>query len=96
MVKNKAYRDQQPIKFTNKAGPIKVHALMRMRERFDALADRYAMYAMGRQIRDGGGSTFVERLSKRTSIHIVTHNGQSIKVVYDNRRKLVVTVMYDK
>jgi hypothetical protein len=78
--------------FTDKSGPIKMHALARARERIDPQATMFDLLHFAIAIRDGGGTTFASRKSKKITIHHVEREGVVWKVIYDNRRGLVKTI----
>jgi len=75
----------------NKKRNEKHHFKCRMALRFDTINNE-EYYSIKNQILIGS-SKFIERQSKRTSIHAVMFKNRYIIVVYDNFRQELVTVL---
>lgn len=67
------------------------HARQRARERFGLELDEHQLRAVVNRIQRGE-SRFLEKQSNRVSLHQVEYMGAEMVVVYDRRRKNVVTV----
>lgn len=70
------------------------HAQRRFLQRKGVFVERRHLDEMGRLIRAGGGS-FVKRQSRRITLWDIPWRGEIIRVVYDKRRKAIVTVLPD-
>lgn len=70
----------------------KAHAKRRAKERHGIDLHQDAMVKLVKQIQ-AGKATLIDRQSLRVTRWWVTHEGQPLPVVYDNRRKAIVTVL---
>ena len=75
-----------------KAQAQRLHAKRRADERYGLTLNRAALEAMAREIR-AGRSTPLGRQTHRTSLHLVTVDGETVRVVYDRNRKTIVTCL---
>jgi hypothetical protein len=66
------------------------HASERASERYSKVLAPSDLKGIGRKIQ-AGKSTFVERRTRRVTVHDVEHNGELYRVMYDSKRNCVVT-----
>jgi len=77
-----------PSKSTNQ----KRHARRRAAERYELDLHQDAQAAIVRAIQ-GGEARFIRKQSQRVSVWEVEHGGRRLPVVYDKKRKTIVTVL---
>ena len=76
-----------------KSENIKKHAARRLEQRV-GLSHSHLKYI--RSLICSKQSEFIRHISLARSLHRVTYEGQTFLVVYDKRRHLIVTVLYDR
>ena len=75
-----------------KTEPMKRHALKRLKERFDPDWTSSDLVQIKVHIERNWLLTHVSHTSNRVSVHEVQYKEKNLRVVYDNKRRLVVTV----
>lgn len=79
-------------KIKTKADGQQHHAIKRARQRFSLFLQEHDYDHMVSLIKKGK-SEFLQRTSRRTTIHKIEFEGTSMAVVYDSMRRKIVTVM---
>ena len=68
------------------------HALQRIHKRYGFKLSRKQLRSLIHQIQ-GGSARFIERESNNRSKFVVQHEGEELLVVYDKKRKMIVTAL---
>lgn len=74
---------------------LKVHSKNRARVRYGLTLNNDDLRAIVQKIRSGSG-TFVKKQTNRVSEWIVSHNGISLRVLYDKMRRMTITCLPPK
>lgn len=77
----------------SKQKQIKRHLRKRLNQRFETRLTKDLHNNIVRQIQKGLAE-FVERQSNRVTLWLVEIEGETIKAVYDSKRKQIVTVLF--
>lgn len=83
------YQQKQPDLSLKKNAQI-AHAQRRFKERLGVEVD---IKALAKQIQRGE-SRFLSRESRRISHHLMTVEDRPVEIVYDNNRKVIITVLF--
>ena len=70
----------------------KRHAIKRFKERLSIDLTKCLEKSIIQKIRTGR-ARFMESRNSHTSVFLVPYSNKELKVVYDNRRKVIVTVL---
>ena len=73
----------------------RIHAKRRLEERFGLTINRHQMRELVQQIH-AGRAEHLETQSNRISIKVVSFQGKKFAVVYDGKRKTIVTFLPDE